>query len=52
MAAACTALPATTAPRLAKVPVPQENWSVSPVTTSTSAAVDAERPGGELGERA
>ena len=31
-----TALPATTAARLAKVPVPQWNSPVSPVTTSTS----------------
>ena len=35
-AAAWVALPATTAARLAKVPTPQLNWSVSPVTTSMS----------------
>ena len=45
-----TALPATTAPRLAKVPAPQWNWSVSPVTTSTSRDVDAELLGDDLRE--
>ena len=35
-AAAWIAFPATTAPRLAKVPVPQWNSLVSPVTTRTS----------------
>jgi hypothetical protein len=43
-------LPATTAPRLAKVPVPQWNWSVSPVTTSTFGHVDTELLGGDLRE--